>query len=340
MTKTTMTTTANLATTIWENDEASWDRNENSLGDIMAKNNKSLAVNTASLLLPLGITAGDEPAAGSGILKWIVQDGNAGDVGGTDGDGGVDNELIEADNNSLGTSTCNAATNNDNDDPDVAVPEEVQAMLENSSLLEVVDGDADDIDGISSRSKEDIFHRFQDNPLKKDCPVRPIVSELLIHATFLMHKDDKEKLEKVLEERGVKTDEARLDHFYHNREYWRQRVRMFTPSAKNHAERIRSVHEAVKSDGEMKKYYSNELQRYFEDLEEKASQGYFEEIHDVIMYRRVSKDKHGLPLYIRFRGTVRCENIHQKMKVAIGPWGHDFGHCELDLIDRIQIRHQ
>ena len=56
----------------------------------MAKNNKSLAVNTASLLLPLGITAGDEPA-GSGILKWIVQDGNAGDVGGgTDGDGGVE----------------------------------------------------------------------------------------------------------------------------------------------------------------------------------------------------------------------------------------------------------
>ena len=118
----------------------------------------------------------------------------------------------------------------------------------------------------------------------------------------------------------------------------------------------------------MKKYYSNEVRRYLEDLEEKASRGYFEEIHDVIMYRRVSKDKHGLPLYIRFRGTVRCENIHQKMKVAIGPWGvgartahfllvilchrynvksgvrrcghHDFGHCELDLIDRIQIRHR
>lgn len=183
-----------------------------------------------------------------------------------------------------------------------------------------------------------------------------------------MHKDDKIKVEAVLAEQGVNTDERRLDHFYHNREWWRQRVRMYTPPAKDHGARIRSVHEVVKNDPEMKQYYSADLRRYFEDLEEKALRGYFDEICDVIMYRRVSQDKHGLPLYIRFRGTVRCENIHQKMKVAIGPWGvgartahfllvilchrynvtsgtkrcgnHDYGHFELDLIDKIQIRHR
>ena len=96
--------------------------------------------------------------------------------------------------------------------------------------------------------------------------------------------------------------------------------------------------------------------------------GDFEELSDVTLFVKTGEDSHGLALYIRLRGTVRTENVHQKMKTAIGPWGigaktahmllvllcyrynvksqirrcgaYDFGHCELYLIDRIQRRVQ
>ena len=73
-----------------------------------------------------------------------------------------------------------------------------------------------------------------------------------------------------------------------------------------------------------------------------------------------------LKLYKRLRGTVRTENVHQQMKTAVRPWnlgaetaymllilvcygynvssmisqcgGYNFGHSELYLIDRLQIR--
>ena len=84
------------------------------------------------------------------------------------------------------------------------------------------------------------------------------------------------------------------------------------------------------------------------------------------MFSQIKTDANGLPLYIRFRGTVRTENVHQMMKTAVGPWnlgaesahmllvlvcygynvqslmrrcgGYDYGHSELYLIDRLQIR--
>ena len=49
--------------------------------------------------------------------------------------------------------------------------------------------------------------------------------------------------------------------------------------------------------------------------------GEFEELKDVSLFQKVRTNKHGLPIYIWLRGTTRAENIHQKMKVAVGPWG-------------------
>ena len=94
--------------------------------------------------------------------------------------------------------------------------------------------------------------------------------------------------------------------------------------------------------------------------------GEFEEQDDVVLFIQRGKDTNGLPLYYRLRGTVRTENLHQKMKMAIGPWNvgpksahvllvlicyrynvmtkirrcgqPDFGHFELHYIDRIQNR--
>ena len=84
------------------------------------------------------------------------------------------------------------------------------------------------------------------------------------------------------------------------------------------------------------------------------------------MHELIGYNQHGLPIFIRKRGTVKTENVHQKMRVALGPWGigarsahyllillsyrynvatnirrrghHDFGHKELYLVDRIQTR--
>jgi len=86
------------------------------------------------------------------------------------------------------------------------------------------------------------------------------------------------------------------------------------------------------------------------------------------MFRHDGTDKNGLDLWIRLRGTVRSENVHSRMRVALPPWGvgaktahwllvclshrynvnaeikrlgkHDFGHPWHSYVDRKQIRIQ
>lgn len=242
----------------------------------------------------------------------------------------------------------------------------VTVTAHSGPLVLCVDDD-EDSDGIRSRSKEDIFHVFQDMPMKKRCPARHYVMELLILATFQMDEkyftEYKEHLAKV---KNIETTSDLIDNFVHNKEEWRRHIPMYVPRAADHANLIRSVHAVVKSDKELSQYYTPELQEYFEKFVNKILRGYFEELDDVVMHVKAGHDKYGLQLFIRKRGTVRAENVHQKMKVAIGPWGigirsahylllllsfrynvssnirrkgyHDFGHCELYLIDRIQTR--
>lgn len=91
-------------------------------------------------------------------------------------------------------------------------------------------------------------------------------------------------------------------------------------------------------------------------------------MQDASTYKWNGRDSDGLSLWLRLKGSNRCENYHQKLESAIGSWtvgpelGHyimllltfrhnvntdvqryngiNFHHYELDLIDRIQIRVQ
>jgi hypothetical protein len=218
-----------------------------------------------------------------------------------------------------------------------------------------------------SRDKSDIFHIFQNNPLPKDCPVRAAVSRLLIHATFEFDIDDYKTVTSFLARRyGIKTVDDILRHFYFNREWWRRRCRMYTPAPEEHAIRIRRIHEYIKNTEPLKEHYTDELRKYLIGLERKCEEGLFEELGDVSLFQWDGTDYNGLDLWLRFRGSNRAENVHQKMSVAFGPWGvgartahyvlllvsyrynvqtgirryneYNFGHSWLHYIDRIQSR--
>lgn len=227
-----------------------------------------------------------------------------------------------------------------------------------------------------SRQKEDIFHQFKillDLISKKE-PLRNTISRLVIHATFIFHDEDFSKIEDYLQRiKGFDQNDSGylqkvMDHFYFNREWWREHCRMYIAKSENHAARLQKVVQAMKTDPELAKLLTPEVQQYFENFIVKALKGEFEEQDDVVLFIKRGEDAHGLPLYYRLRGTVRTENLHQKMKAAIGPWNvgpqtahmmlvlicyrynvktrikrcgaNNFGHCELYYIDRIQNRLQ
>ena len=102
-------------------------------------------------------------------------------------------------------------------------------------MLEVSDDNFDN-SGVRSRMKEDIFHQFQDLPYEKKCPIRPLVSRLLIHATFKFIKEDYKYMVSYLREKKNIVDVN--THFYHRREWWKQRVRMAIPKESDHAHSI------------------------------------------------------------------------------------------------------
>lgn len=237
------------------------------------------------------------------------------------------------------------------------------------------DDDSEGDDGFyRSRSKEDIFHQFQNLPIGKLEPLRSIVSRLLIHATFIFHDEDFCKIEEHLQnKKGFdKNDPIYLDklmnHFYFNREWWRERCRMYIADHLEHSARLTKVIEVMAKDPQLSTLMDADVKLYLETFVQKALRGEFEEQNDVYLFIRNGSDSYGLPMYYRLRGTVRTENLHQKMKTAIGPWAvgartahmmlliicyrynvqsairrcgaHDFGHCELHLTDRIQNRVQ
>jgi len=215
-----------------------------------------------------------------------------------------------------------------------------------------------------SREKSDIFHQFDALPLTRSSPIAPYIFALLISATFIFNDEDYKDVERVLHEKGV-VDKA--FHYYYNREYWKERIRMTTPSADEHAARIQTIFDYVKSEVALEQYLTNDYNEYFRKFIEKCKMGHFEELHDVTMFRYKGKDADGLNLYYRLRGA-RAENVHQKMHISVGPWGigprsghyilldlcfrynvnagiarcgdHDFGHPWLYFVDRIQDRVQ
>lgn len=178
--------------------------------------------------------------------------------------------------------------------------------------------DSDD-DSPMRRSKRDLFHQFQDLPLPKTCPVKTIIYRLLIQGIYLFVKEDFDKVRNYL----VSIKKVRiplLDHYYHNREWWRERVHMVTPEKSQHANNIRLLHSFIQNESVFVEYYNTDLKKYFLSFESKCEEGMFEELSDVCLFRHVGVDSNGLDLWIRLRGSNRCENFHQKMRSCIGPW--------------------
>lgn len=236
------------------------------------------------------------------------------------------------------------------------------AIQENGE--EVGDADKND-ESIRSRQLEDCWHQFDAIPLTQKCEIRGPVLRLCMHGTFQFVEEDYAPMVKYLTTtKGIRNDDI-LDHFYFNREFWRKRVRMPTYSPDLHYSNIRKIHDWVRTNEYAKKYYSSDLRKWFEGFEDRARSGWFANIHDVSFFRRVGVDSAGFDLWIRMKGSCRNELIHQKMSVAMGPWGvgaavahhllllvaykfnvstgirrnfeNDFGHMHLQLIDQIQI---
>jgi hypothetical protein len=179
------------------------------------------------------------------------------------------------------------------------------------------DDDDDYVSRIRSRLKGDIWHDYHSLPMQKKCPAKSIALMLLIHETTeFVEKDLRPVQRYVQEELGV--EDWRL-HFRFNREWWRKRVRMLTPKAKDHASRIRVVHNLMKYNEELKDFYDENVEEYFVSLERKALEGYYEKLTDVSLFDQIGTDSKNLALWIRKRGSVQCELIHQKMFVSIGP---------------------
>lgn len=173
---------------------------------------------------------------------------------------------------------------------------------------------------IRTRQHEDLWHQFHGIPLAKTCEIRAAVMRLLIHGTYQFVQEDYEGLAKVLTKKGVRPEEL-IDHFHFNREYWRKRVRMPTFEPDAHSSNISKVHKFIRENSFTKTFYTTELKQFFDTFQRKCLDGRFSELHDVNMYRRVGIDADGLDLWIRLKGSVRCENIHKVMRSAMGQWG-------------------
>ena len=100
-----------------------------------------------------------------------------------------------------------------------------------------LDSDVDE-NAVRSRIKEDLFHRFQDFPLPRGCPIKPAGINLLIMSTFRFYKEDYKEITEVLRSKGAS---GFNEHFYYNKECWRKRVRMTMPSCSEYARSVKMI---------------------------------------------------------------------------------------------------
>ena len=221
-----------------------------------------------------------------------------------------------------------------------------------------------------TRQYMDRFHVFDSMPASRDPKMKPLLSlirRLVIQATIEFDLDDWNDVTRFLaQHKDIADLESILDHFHFNREWWYQRVRIYPPPAAKGSDNIKLIRDFVQKNPTLKEAWSQQLEDYFDNLEQMYKDGKLAECCDVEMYQYDRKDKHGLSIWLRKRGSNRSENIHQKMRVAFGPHGvgaevgHyllllvtynynintgirrrgfiNFGTYRYDTIDRIQIR--
>jgi hypothetical protein len=160
-----------------------------------------------------------------------------------------------------------------------ATPDTVMGSnSETTSVIERMDEasssmiDNDEWIGPRSRLKEDLWHWYHNLPLPRGCPIHSLVDELLIHASCNFVREDYEAVRSILVTKNVPDIMA---HFYHNRERWRQRVRMEPPTAADHAANIRVLRVYIAADPVMNEYYTPELDEYLKSLQTCARRVHF-----------------------------------------------------------------
>jgi hypothetical protein len=250
-------------------------------------------------------------------------------------------------------------------------PSTQEAIHQSLEEMDQADGDLslddhlDDNTLPASKDKADIFHQFQSFPMGKSDPNYTLVTRLLIHATFDMDPTDFLQVAAHLaKKKALCNEDALLDHFYFNREWWRRRVKMKVPDRETHAQAVRNLHEFVKK---LISSYDAKVADYFDTFEREIREGLFDELNDLQMYEEDGQDSNGLNLYLSRRGSNRAELYHRFLMLAIGPtiYGpelahylmvlvttrfnvntgvvrcgeYNFGHPWHEFIDRIQIRH-
>ena len=95
-----------------------------------------------------------------------------------------------------------------------------------------------------------------------------------------------------------------LNHFYFNQEYWCQQVRTLTHEPDMHGNNIKMIHTFVAQNEVTNKFYTPEVQQYFEAFEKTCRQGKFADLPDVSLYRHQGIDSDGLDLWCCLKGSV------------------------------------
>ena len=291
-------------------------------------------------------------------------------------------------NNDAASSTTNVTNNNTNaskannttieeetnEESEVADQDEIQAAATNEGVdadlgIEQVgdntcnsDDIEDDEDEIRSRAKSDIWHEFHNTPLKRDCPASPSIFILLRVATQTINEVEEDRVKHVLASKGIVNFD---EHFFFHKEWWYKRVRMPPRNAKVAGENLMTLLNYLQTNEVFKEYVTDDLVKHIKGWARRCLGGRYDDLPDVEMYKHDGYDSNGLDLWLRYRGS-RAENFHQKMHVAVGPYGigvesahylqvilayfynvnagirrcdePDFGHPMLDLEDRIQSR--
>ena len=146
----------------------------------------------------------------------------------------------------------------------------------------------------------DRFHLFDAFPASRDPKLKPLLSlvrRLTIQATIEFdYEDYRDMTDFLARHHGITSTEDIMDHFYFNREYWYQRVRVYPPPAARGEENIKYVLNFVENNPVFKDIRDEKLKTYFDMLLGHIKEGGMDETRDVQLFQHDGKDKHGLNL--------------------------------------------
>jgi hypothetical protein len=90
----------------------------------------------------------------------------------------------------------------------------------------------DDENEIRSRNKAASFHQINKVPLKRGSPAAPYICALLTAATLDFDNEDYKHVCAYLSVKGINDH---VDHYFHNKEFWRKHIQMICPKRNEHA---------------------------------------------------------------------------------------------------------